>query len=75
MAISFSQICYIRNSKCPHLAIFARPVSTLIQSWNVKAPAVLQREQGPPPAPLPTVQPGAPLFAIRVCLLLAVLTQ
>lgn len=69
-----SKICYIRNADCPHLAIFAWPVTTLSQSWNVKALAVLQREHRVLAHP-PALQPGAPLFAIRVCLLLAVLAH
>lgn len=67
-------MCYIRNTECPHLAIFAWPVTTLSQSWNVKALAVLQQEHRALAHPH-ALQPGAPLFAIRVCLLLAVLAQ
>ncbi len=69
-----AKICRTRSAECPHLAISAWPVTTLSQSWNVKALAVLQREHRVLAHP-PTLQPGAPLFAIRECLLLAVLAQ
>lgn len=67
-------MCCIRSVQCPHFSFFAWLITTLSQSWNVKAWAVLQQEHRALAYP-PTLQPGAPLFAIRVCLLLAVLSQ
>lgn len=57
----------------PHLAIFQMACATKSRSRKVKALAVLQQEHRA--VVHPTLQPEAPVFAIRVCALLAVLAQ
>lgn len=75
MALEFSQsTLHLWRS---HVAIFVWPMSLLSLSWNVKALPVLQWEHwilARTPS-LPALQPWAPLFAIRGCLLLAALAQ
>lgn len=70
MALMFGKSVF--HLSCP--AFLFRRVTTLSQSWNGKALLLLQEEHRALAYPT-ALQPGAPLFVIRVCLLLAVLTQ
>lgn len=69
---SWVQPKYVTCVLFPHLAFFEWPVTTLSYCWNVKALALLKREHRILATNPYLLQPGAPLFAIRVCLLLAV---
>lgn len=78
MAIGFYQKCRVSTfgrfcMACNHFEPVLEFESTSCPSARTHPPPTPQ----PPPFPrlLRSVQPGAPLFAIRVCFLLAVLTQ